>query len=78
MTADATKPTVAREDVTSSLAASGPIDTQAVEILGRGRLVEELVRAEIEVAIPVRDRGVDLVAYVERKSEVERFSTRPI
>ena len=36
-------------------------DPQFVEILGRHYLITELMRAGIEVAEPVRDRGVDLV-----------------
>lgn len=41
-------------------------DTQQVEVIGRGRLVEALVLDGVEVALPVRDRGVDLVAYLDR------------
>ena len=41
------------------------VDKQAIEILGRNHLVRELLLNEIEVAIPMRDRGVDLIAYKE-------------
>ncbi len=39
------------------------MDTQIVEILGRNKLIDELVRAGFEVATPVRDKGIDLIAY---------------
>lgn len=39
------------------------MDTQVIELLGRNRLVSELLRAGLEVAIPARDRGIDLIAY---------------
>jgi len=38
------------------------MDTQTIEILGRNRLVTELISAGIEVALPLRDHGVDLIA----------------
>ena len=38
------------------------LDPQQVEIIGRNWLVGELVRAGLEVADPVRDNGVDLLA----------------
>lgn len=44
---------------------SGPLDSQQVELIGRGVLVSSLARGGIEVAQPVRDRGVDLIAYVD-------------
>jgi hypothetical protein len=40
-------------------------DTQLIELRGRHRLIEELVEAEIEVALPLRDRGIDLIAYCD-------------
>ena len=39
------------------------MDSQAVELLGRNRLVSDLLQAGLEVALPVRDRGIDLIAY---------------
>ncbi|MEO6754560.1 MAG: hypothetical protein ABIP85_22520 [Chthoniobacteraceae bacterium] len=45
------------------------MDTQIVELIGRNHLTSELLRAGLEVAAPVRDRGVDLIAYDERKHE---------
>lgn len=41
-------------------------DSQIIEVRGRHRLIEELIRAGLEVAVPFRDRGVDLIAYSER------------
>lgn len=54
------------------------MDSQVVEVLGRNQLVEELLRAGLEVARPVRDRGVDLIAYADLDSKVESFIARPI
>ena len=53
-------------------------DTQVVELLGRQRLIAELLRDGLEVALPVRDRGIDLVAYADLGQQVTRFSARPI
>ena len=39
------------------------MDTQMIEIMGRNRLIDELLRAGLEVALPLRDRGIDLIAY---------------
>lgn len=41
------------------------MDAQSVEIVGRNLLVTELVRDGVEVARPERDRGVDLIAYLD-------------
>ena len=49
-----------------------------IELLGRSRLVSELLRAGLEVAVPARDRGVDLITYVDLESDVESFIARPI
>jgi len=54
------------------------IDTQLVELLGQNWLVNELLQAGLEVARPVRDRGVDLIAYADLSSNVTRFVARPI
>lgn len=54
------------------------LDTQIVELLGRQRLIAELVRDGLEVAVPVRDRGVDLIAYADLSLQVSRFASRPI
>ena len=54
------------------------LDTQVVELLGRQRLMAELLRDGLEVAVPVRDRGVDLIAYADLSRQVSRFAARPI
>ena len=54
------------------------MDTQVIELLGRSRLVSELLRAGLEIAVPARDRGVDLIAYVDLESDVESLIARPI
>lgn len=54
------------------------LDTQVVELLGRQRLIAELLRDGLEVALPGRDRGVDLIAYADLGHQVERFAARPI
>lgn len=43
-----------------------PRDTQVVELAGRHWLIGHLLSLGLEVAEPVRDRGVDLVVYEER------------
>jgi hypothetical protein len=53
-------------------------DPQFVEIFGRHYLITEIMRAGIEVAVPVRDRGIDLVAYVDLDSSTKPFCARPI
>ncbi len=55
-----------------------PLDTQMIELLGRSRLIDQLLRAGLEVALPQRDRGVDLIAYADLSAQVDRFSARPI
>ena len=54
------------------------MDSQVVEILGRNKLVEELIRAGLEVSVPVRDRGIDLIAYADLFTNVQAFVARPI
>lgn len=54
------------------------IDSQVTELIGRNRLVDELLRAGVEVAVPQRDRGVDLVAYPDADSRATSFIARPI
>jgi hypothetical protein len=46
-----------------------PVDTQVVELIGKHHLTAELLLAGLEVAMPVRDRGVDFIAYDERGDE---------
>ena len=54
------------------------MDTQRVEVLGRNLLVGELIRADLEVALPLRDRGVDLIVYADRAEQVRSFAAVPI
>jgi hypothetical protein len=54
------------------------MDTQIVEILGRSLLMEQLLRGGIEVATPVRDRGVDLIAYIDLDAQLGHFIACPI
>lgn len=54
------------------------LDTQVVEVLGRQLLIEQLLRAGIEVAEPIRDRGVDLIAYLERGLGGAGFAAFPV
>lgn len=53
-------------------------DTQLIEIKGRHRLVEALLAAGLEVSLPVRDRGVDLIVYADLSAQARRFAARPI
>jgi len=50
-------------------------DTQVVEIMGRNWLVNALFTAGIEVARPERDKGIDLIAYIDTEN---RFGAVPI
>jgi hypothetical protein len=45
------------------------LDMQQRELMGRHRLVEALIHENIEVAMPLRDRGVDLIAYMSATPE---------
>lgn len=54
------------------------LDSQIVELLGRQRLIAELLTDGLEVAVPARDRGVDLIAYADLSKQVSRFASRPI
>ena len=54
------------------------MDTQTTELVGTHRLASELIQAGLEVAFPARDRGVDLIAYVEIGQRSGQFIARPI
>lgn len=41
-------------------------------------MIEELLRADLEVSIPIRDRGIDLIAYADLDSQVKSFVGCPI
>ncbi len=53
-------------------------DTQKIEIIGRNRLTNELLAAGFEVAQPLRDRGIDLIAYLDIDDAVNHFAAVPI
>lgn len=59
-------------------AATKALENQVIEVLGLNRLTDELLRAGLEVARPVRDRGLDMIAYADIDSKVEAFVARPI
>jgi hypothetical protein len=42
-------------------------DSQVIEQLGKNLLIEQLLRAKIEIAEPIRDRGIDLIAYLDNE-----------
>jgi hypothetical protein len=54
------------------------MDAQLVEILGRQRFISELLTAGLEIALPIRDHGIDLIAYAELRDQVACFSACPI
>jgi hypothetical protein len=45
---------------------SRPLDSQQVELVGTALLTSMLLLDGIEVADPKRDRGIDLIAYLDR------------
>jgi hypothetical protein len=49
------------------------LDSQQVEILGRAALTAALVADDLEVAIPERDEGIDLIVFT-----VEPWRVRPV
>jgi len=53
-------------------------DGQVVERLGLNQLVAQLLEAGLEVAEPIRDQGIDLIAYSERTKPRSKFHARPI
>ena len=54
------------------------MDTQVVELIGKQRLTAELLRAGLEVATPIRDRGIDLIAYADIDKCLTQFVACPI
>lgn len=56
------------------------LDPQSVEIVGRNKLVNELLKAGIEVSLPIRDRGIDLIAYIDidRENKLQSFVACPV
>jgi len=54
------------------------IDPQIIELLGRNKLISEILRSGLEVSIPVRDRGIDLIAYTDISDRTDKFIAKPI
>lgn len=54
------------------------MDPQVIELIGQNYLIGELLKAGFEVAQPMRDRGVDLIAYLDVDDDVDRFVGIPI
>lgn len=57
--------------------APGEKDSQLTEIFGKNLLIGHLIAAGLEVAEPVRDKGIDLVAY-RGDAGATGFVARPI
>jgi hypothetical protein len=53
-------------------------DTQITELAGRHYLISQLLKGGVEVAMPLRDRGIDLIAYLDRTGNVPEFAACPI
>lgn len=54
------------------------LDAQQVGILGYSILVSLFVTDNIEVANPLRDNGIDLIAYTVKKTSTDKFKAIPI
>lgn len=54
------------------------MDSQQVELIGRNWLINELLQAKLEVALPLRDRGIDLIAFADFDPRVKSFIACPI
>jgi hypothetical protein len=44
------------------------MDSQLIELVGRQRLIAELLQADLEIALPMRDRGIDLIVYADLRA----------
>lgn len=64
--------------VSRAASQSPPLDSQQLELIGRSLLVGELLRDGLEVALLERDRGIDLIAYLEGDPSGAPFIARPI
>ncbi|MGH8397619.1 MAG: hypothetical protein ACRETA_05165 [Gammaproteobacteria bacterium] len=51
-------------------------DTQIIELRGRLYLQAQLLAAHLEIAVPARDRGIDIIAYADR--DLKNFVAKPI
>jgi hypothetical protein len=39
------------------------MDAETLSVVGRNRLIEQLLQGGVDVAVPLRDNGIDLIAY---------------
>jgi hypothetical protein len=53
-------------------------DDEVTELSGRHFLISQLLAGGVEVALPVRDRGIDLIAYLDRSGDARQFLACPI
>lgn len=54
---------------------SETLDAQTIGLLGRDKVIEQLHRAGLEVTLPRRDRGIDVIAYADKAAS---FQALPI
>jgi hypothetical protein len=53
-------------------------DTQITALAGHHYLISQLLAGGVEVATPVRDHGIDLIAYVDQMETSGKFFACPI
>lgn len=53
------------------------MDTQQIEIIGKHILIANLLAANLEVAVPIRDHGIDLIVFRDG-SDGNKFIACPI
>jgi hypothetical protein len=53
-------------------------DSQITALAGLHYLISQLLDGGVEVAIPVRDHGIDLIAYVDQIEASGKFFACPI
>jgi hypothetical protein len=51
------------------------LDAQTIALLGRDLVIDQLHRSGLEVALPRRDHGIDVIAYVDKQ---RAFQALPI
>jgi hypothetical protein len=54
------------------------LDSEGVAIVAQNRLIEQLVQAGVDVAVPARRHGFDLIAYLVPRERSENFGACPI
>jgi len=54
------------------------LHAESIAILGQNRLVEQLVLGGIDIALPIRKHGVDLIAYMTPRDRSEDFISAPL